>query len=237
MAWSPAESSWAAMWWKAATTRTSGPEDLLGLLRRRALRRRREEPAAAEGERDHRADHHLAATGLAQLGQRGREPGGRHREHDDLRGRGRVAIGLAVDPAAGSRWQLGGLAAGALRVARPDDHLVPGLGPPEPEPHAFLAGTADDADPHALSLSLDYRNRSRAGIAQQGAARAVAARPVEPADDGHRHPVELAHDRLGGAGQLVGQGQDGGLEHVAGRIALAEIADDRLEARRGRPRR
>jgi integrase len=129
-------------------------EDLLGLLRRRALRRRGEEPAAAEGERDHGADHHLAATGLAQLGQRGREPGSRHREHDDLRGRGRVAIGLAVDPAAGS-LELGGLGAGALRVARPDDHLVPGLGPPEPEPHAFLAGTADDADPHVLSLGRD----------------------------------------------------------------------------------
>ena len=43
------------------------------------------------------------------------------------------------------------------------------------------------------------------------------------ADHGHRHLVELAHDELGGRGQLVGDGEDRRLERVAVGVRHAEI--------------
>src|SRR6266511_1645908 len=66
-------------------------------------------------------------------------------------------------------------------------------------------------------------------IAQERAAPAFTARPVEPANDGDGDPVELSHDRLGRARELVGHRDDRRLQHVTGRVLLAEIALDRFE--------
>src|SRR5262249_41658848 len=65
-------------------------------------------------------------------------------------------------------------------------------------------------------------------VAQEGATAALSARPVEPADDDHGDAVELAHDGLGRRRQLVGDGKDGCLQHVACGILLSEIALERL---------
>jgi integrase len=129
-----------------------GAEDLLCLLGGGARGRRGEQTRTPERERDHGAHHDLAAAGLPQLGQGGPEPGGRHREHHDFGGGGRVAVRHALDPPAGRRrGQLGRLGAGALGIARSDDHVVPGLRPPEAQSQALLAGSTHDADPHGVS--------------------------------------------------------------------------------------
>src|SRR5437867_1680317 len=73
--------------------------------------------------------------------------------------------------------------------------------------------------------------RSPSVAADEGLAPRLATRPVEAADDDDGNAIELAHDGLGGGRELVGHGQDGRLEHVAGGILLAEIALDRLDAR------
>src|SRR5215468_4924145 len=65
-------------------------------------------------------------------------------------------------------------------------------------------------------------------VAQEGAAAALSARPVEPADDDHGDAIELAHDGLGRRRQLVGDRKDGCLQHVACGILLSEIALERL---------
>src|SRR5690349_20607439 len=100
--------------------------------------------------------------------------------------------------------------------------------PPLAASSAALA-RARSPDAQATS-SIGLAKQIARRVAQERPARALATRPVEPAHDGHRYPVELAHHRLRGGGELVGEGQDGGLQHVPGGILLAEIAHDRLEA-------
>src|ERR1700687_1096143 len=68
-------------------------------------------------------------------------------------------------------------------------------------------------------------------VAQKWPASALAARPVEPADDHDGDAVELAHDGIGRGGALIGQRPDRRLQHAAGRILLAQIALERLEPR------
>src|SRR5215831_501393 len=67
------------------------------------------------------------------------------------------------------------------------------------------------------------------GVAQEGAAAALATRPVEPADDSYGNAVELAHDGFSRRGQLIGDGENGRLQHVAGGVLLAQVAFERLE--------
>src|SRR5436309_816487 len=69
------------------------------------------------------------------------------------------------------------------------------------------------------------------GVAQEAlAAAAVVGREGEAAHDGGGHAVELAHHRLGGRGELVGEGENRRLQRPPRRIALAEIALERREA-------
>src|SRR5215813_4979536 len=77
--------------------------------------------------------------------------------------------------------------------------------------------------------SLPLAEEISGGVAQEGAAAALAARPVEPADDDHGNAVEFAHDGLGRRGQLIGDGEDGRLQHMAGGVLLAQVALERLE--------
>src|SRR5215831_19878141 len=77
----------------------------------------------------------------------------------------------------------------------------------------------------SLPLSEEISGR----VAQEGAAAALATWPVEPADDSYGNTVELAHDGLGRRGQLIGDGEDGRLQHVAGGVLLAQVALQRLE--------
>src|SRR2546426_4665711 len=67
------------------------------------------------------------------------------------------------------------------------------------------------------------------GFAQQRLRAFLARFQREPAHDRGRDAVELAHDRLGRAGELVRQRQDGRLQRAAGGIAFAEIAEERGE--------
>src|SRR5919204_3111947 len=100
----------------------------------------------------------------------------------------------------------------AQRVASPEPSL------PVPPRIAMLMGTP---------LSEEVSRR----IAQQAlAADAVVGRQGEPADEGRRHAGELAHHRLGGGGELVGERQHGRLQRSPGRIALAEVTLERREA-------
>ena len=68
-------------------------------------------------------------------------------------------------------------------------------------------------------------------IAKQLPAGPFARLPVEAADDRDGNAVELAHHGLGGARELVGEGEDRRLQDVAGRVPLTEIVGDRLKAR------
>src|SRR6266508_348580 len=98
---------------------------------------------------------------------------------------------------------------------------------PSPEPSLPVPPTIPmrmQSFPARLSEQIAGR------IAEQLPAAPVPRVPVEPANDGHRDATQLAHHRLGGARHLVGQRQDGGLQHVAGRIPLAEIALERQKA-------
>src|SRR5262245_38706588 len=67
-------------------------------------------------------------------------------------------------------------------------------------------------------------------IAKQLAAGPFTRLPVEAADDRDRDAAQLAHHGFGGGCHLVGEREDRGLQHVAGRVTLAEIVGDRLEA-------
>src|SRR6266536_2025758 len=67
-----------------------------------------------------------------------------------------------------------------------------------------------------MSMASFLAEEIARGVAQEAATPALATGPVEPADDGDGNAVQLAHDRLGRPGQLVGESQDGGLQHVAG---------------------
>src|SRR5438128_2863489 len=60
--------------------------------------------------------------------------------------------------------------------------------------------------------------------------RSFLARGVrQAADDGNGNAAELAHHGLGGAGQLVGDGEDGGLQGPARGVGLTEIAEERRQ--------
>src|SRR6266571_687699 len=68
------------------------------------------------------------------------------------------------------------------------------------------------------------------GLAQERLAALLARGPPETADDRRGYPVELAHDGLGGRGELVGEGEYRGLQRAARGVALAEVAAERGEA-------
>src|SRR5439155_18364557 len=68
------------------------------------------------------------------------------------------------------------------------------------------------------------------GIAQQRLAAVLARRQRQAPHERGGNAVELAHDGLGGGGELVGDGEDRGLQRPARGIALAEIAAQRREA-------
>src|SRR2546425_2314964 len=70
------------------------------------------------------------------------------------------------------------------------------------------------------------------GIAQERLRPFLARLEPEPAHDRRRNAVELAHDRLGRAGELIRQRQDRRLQRAAGRIAFAEVAEERRSEER-----
>src|SRR6185503_4499921 len=230
IAWSPAASSWAALWWKEATTRASGPriscassaaEPCGGGVKRRP-------PPKVSG-----------TTVLTTVFPRQTSRSSGSVAASPVAGTVRTTTSAL---AAASRFDLpstrlpGAAAASSAAFARarsgsrePMTTSCPACAQrsPSPTPSLPVPPTMPMRMPSPLrGLSEQVTRR----VSEQGAARAVAGLPVQPADDGHRDAVELAHHRLGRAGQLVGHGQDGCLQDEARGIQLAEIAADGLKA-------
>ena len=195
MAWSVADSSWAAMWWNAATTRASGPSSSCASSAAEPCGRRREEAGAPEGERDHGADHHLAPAGVLTSGRVAARPsaGTASTTMSAAAAASRLPSALDARRRAPPR-QLGGLGPGPLGVAGADDDLVPGLGPAHsPAPRlpsqsrrecrfSFPTWSLFRLDRVRIALSEEVARR----VAEQRAAVGLGRSPADPADDGDR---------------------------------------------------
>src|SRR5919108_5999279 len=224
--WSASASSWAAMWWNAATTRASGS---------RACTSSADDPAAGGVNRrgpPNVSDTTVLTTTLPRQASR-------------------ASGSVLARPAAGSATTTmsPSFAASALpcptmgiacATSRSSAALVrarSGSREPMMMPCPSLAQrTARPAPslpvPPRIAMFRDrlLSEEVAGGIAEQRLAAVLAGRQRQTAHEGGRDAIELAHHRLGGGSQLVGDGQDRGLQRPTGRIALAEIAAQRREA-------
>src|SRR5687768_6521606 len=226
MAWSASESSWAAMWWKAPTTRASGSK---------AWTSSPEEPAG--GGVNRRPPPNVSGTTVLTTTL----PRHASRVSGSVLARpfaGRATT-MTSPSSAASRlvWPTMGIACAASRSST----ALPLARSASREPMmiewpSFAQRTARPAPslpvpPRIAMFTNGLLSKEVAGgIAQQRLAAFVAGRQRQAAHDGGRNTVELAHHGLGGGGQLVGHREDGGLQRAAGRVALAEIAAQRREA-------
>src|SRR5215813_4771681 len=80
--------------------------------------------------------------------------------------------------------------------------------------------------PRLYGLTKEVARR----IADQRLRAFLAWLETQPADDGHRDAVELAHHELGGTRELVGDREDRRGERAARGVGLAEIAPQRRDA-------
>src|SRR5262245_24542910 len=104
----------------------------------------------------------------------------------------------------------------AHRTARPAPSL-----PVPPRMPIFMGLASCGSSPEEVSR----------GIALQRPAVRFCCRPSRAANEDDGDAIELAHHRLGRGGQLVGHREDGRLQHVARGVGVTEIADDGLDTR------
>src|SRR5438045_2844412 len=94
-----------------------------------------------------------------------------------------------------------------------------------------LRGAATTHSEASPGLALGPGSTEQVALARDDQlAGAALAREVEAADDRGRDLRELAHRELGGAGDLVGDGDHRRVELVAGRVATALQVEQRAEA-------
>src|SRR6266850_2356053 len=227
MSRSASASSWAAMWWKAATTFASGSS---------ACTSSAEEPTAGGVKR--RGPPKVSGTTVLTTTLP------RHASRASGSVLARPAAGNATtitSPSAAASafvWPTMGMAwaawrsSAALAFARSASREPMMIEWPNFAQRMARPAPSLPVPPRIAMFRGRLLSEEVAGrIAQQRLGAFLARHQRDSAHDGGRNAIELAHDRLGGAGQLVGNGEDGGLQRPAGGILLAQIAEDGREAR------